>query len=185
VIDELCLKPLVHVVRVRVFRREKPNDHSLLVLHPAPKNRKAIDVNICPNRCSLSARAWMPNSGTRKIHSIGCLAMPEVLLGSWWRWLRPLLMDHVISNCFACAKYLRKGRDELNRNLNIFPNQPRSSQQFLHMALASPPGTIRHDFDPSQGLARFHRTTPTVKTLLRGAFSHKNKNPIKRSACER
>jgi hypothetical protein len=36
-IGELCLKPAVNVVRVRVFLNETPNDHSLLVLHPAVK----------------------------------------------------------------------------------------------------------------------------------------------------
>jgi hypothetical protein len=38
VIGELCLKPPVNVVRVRVLLKEKPNDHSSLVLHPAVKN---------------------------------------------------------------------------------------------------------------------------------------------------
>jgi hypothetical protein len=36
-IGEPCLKPPVNVVWARVFRKEKPNDHSLLVLHPAVK----------------------------------------------------------------------------------------------------------------------------------------------------
>jgi hypothetical protein len=37
-IGEPCLKPPVNVVCVRVLLEEKPNDHSLLVLHPAVKN---------------------------------------------------------------------------------------------------------------------------------------------------
>jgi hypothetical protein len=38
VIGELCLKPPVNVVPVRVLLKEKPNNHSLLGLHPAVKN---------------------------------------------------------------------------------------------------------------------------------------------------
>jgi hypothetical protein len=38
VIGELCLKPPVNLVRVRVLLKEKRNDHSLLGLHPAVKN---------------------------------------------------------------------------------------------------------------------------------------------------
>jgi hypothetical protein len=37
VIGELGLKPPGNIVRVRIFVKEKPNDHSLLVLHPAGK----------------------------------------------------------------------------------------------------------------------------------------------------
>jgi hypothetical protein len=37
VIGELCLKSPVHVARVHVLLKEKPNDHSLLILHPAVK----------------------------------------------------------------------------------------------------------------------------------------------------
>jgi hypothetical protein len=46
VISELCLKPPVNGVhvRVRVILKEKANDHSLLVLHPAVKN---VDVQKC------------------------------------------------------------------------------------------------------------------------------------------
>jgi hypothetical protein len=36
----------------------------------------------------------MPCSGARKVHSVGCLAMHEALLGSRWIWPRPLLTDH-------------------------------------------------------------------------------------------
>jgi hypothetical protein len=40
IIGELCLKPPVNIVRVRVrgLLKEKLNDHPLLVLHPAVKN---------------------------------------------------------------------------------------------------------------------------------------------------
>jgi hypothetical protein len=40
VIGELCMKSPVNVVRVRVrvLLREKPSDHSLLILHPAVNN---------------------------------------------------------------------------------------------------------------------------------------------------
>jgi hypothetical protein len=45
VIGKLFLKPRVNIVRVRVLLKEKPNDHSLVLLHPAVKN-----VNV--ERCS-------------------------------------------------------------------------------------------------------------------------------------
>jgi hypothetical protein len=38
VIGELCLKPPVNVLCVRVSLKGKPNDHSLLVFYPAVKN---------------------------------------------------------------------------------------------------------------------------------------------------
>jgi hypothetical protein len=38
IIDKLSLKPPVNSVRVRVFLKEKMNDHSLLVLQPGVKN---------------------------------------------------------------------------------------------------------------------------------------------------
>jgi hypothetical protein len=38
VIGELCLKLPVNVVHVCVLVKEKPNDHSLLALHPAVRN---------------------------------------------------------------------------------------------------------------------------------------------------
>jgi hypothetical protein len=41
VIGELCLKPPVNVVGVRVFVKEKPNAHSLLGLHPVVKDLNA------------------------------------------------------------------------------------------------------------------------------------------------
>jgi hypothetical protein len=43
VIGQLCLKLHATVVRVRVrvLLKEKPNDHSLLVLYPAVKNLEA------------------------------------------------------------------------------------------------------------------------------------------------
>jgi hypothetical protein len=41
IIGELCLKPPVNVVRVRVSLKKKSNDHSSLGLHQAVKNRKA------------------------------------------------------------------------------------------------------------------------------------------------
>jgi hypothetical protein len=44
VIDELYLKSLVNVVNIRVFLKEKPNDHSLLVPHPVVKN---LNVESC------------------------------------------------------------------------------------------------------------------------------------------
>jgi hypothetical protein len=37
-IGELCLKPPVNVTRGHVFLKEKPNDHSLCVLHPVVEN---------------------------------------------------------------------------------------------------------------------------------------------------
>jgi hypothetical protein len=36
-IDELCLKPALNVVRLCVFFQEKPSNHLLLVLSPASK----------------------------------------------------------------------------------------------------------------------------------------------------
>jgi hypothetical protein len=38
VIGELCAKTPVNVVCVRAFVKEKLNDHSSLILHPAVKN---------------------------------------------------------------------------------------------------------------------------------------------------
>jgi hypothetical protein len=37
VVGELCLKPLVNAVRVRVCLQEKPKDHSLLGFHSGVK----------------------------------------------------------------------------------------------------------------------------------------------------
>jgi hypothetical protein len=41
IIGELFLKPPLNIIRVRLFLREKSNDHSLLVLHPAVKSFNA------------------------------------------------------------------------------------------------------------------------------------------------
>jgi hypothetical protein len=38
VIGELCLKSPLNVVRIYILLKEKPNDHSLLIIHPAVKN---------------------------------------------------------------------------------------------------------------------------------------------------
>jgi hypothetical protein len=57
VINELDLKSPVNVVRVPVFVNEKPNDHSLLGLHPAMKNRSIQKRSHFRDRCSLEARA--------------------------------------------------------------------------------------------------------------------------------
>jgi hypothetical protein len=82
-IGELCLKPPVNVVRVRIFLKAKPNDHSLLALHPAAKIYTYRDIHIL--RIPLSrGEARMHSPGARKAHSIGCLAMHEALLGSRW-----------------------------------------------------------------------------------------------------
>jgi hypothetical protein len=44
VIGELCLKPPVNVIRV--LPKAKPNDHSLLALHPAAKIYTSRDIHI-------------------------------------------------------------------------------------------------------------------------------------------
>jgi hypothetical protein len=98
VIGELCLKPPVNVVRIRVLVKEKPNEHSLLVLDPAVKISTYRNISISNDRCSLSARARMPSSGARKVHSIVCLAIYEAPLASRWKWPRPLLMDPYVFN---------------------------------------------------------------------------------------
>jgi hypothetical protein len=79
---KLCLKPPLNVIRVRVFLKEKPNDHSLLALHPAVKNLNTQRDEHFKRRDFLEARVRMPSSGIRKVHSIGCLEMHEVLFGS-------------------------------------------------------------------------------------------------------
>jgi hypothetical protein len=61
-INELCLKLSVNVVRVRVFLKEKPNDHSLVGRHPKVKNLNIEELSIFEERCSLDGGP-------------GCLAM--------------------------------------------------------------------------------------------------------------
>jgi hypothetical protein len=60
------------------------------------KNPNVQRLHILKDRCSFEARARIPSPGIRKLHSIDCLGMHEVLFGSRWIWPRPVLMDHRI-----------------------------------------------------------------------------------------
>jgi hypothetical protein len=82
IIGKLSLKPLVNVIGVLIFLKEKPNDRSLLVLHPAMKNINMQECQHFSNRCSLQARSRMPNFSAWNVHNVGLLVMHEALLAN-------------------------------------------------------------------------------------------------------
>jgi hypothetical protein len=64
VIGELCLKPPVNVVRIRVFVKEKSNGRVLLAVHPAMKNLNVQRNSYC--------QGWLLSPGEGSVAQRWC-----------------------------------------------------------------------------------------------------------------